>query len=45
LVQEAAKVILADWDKAREAAMSEKEKEFIEAEVVEMDEGGNPPLF
>jgi hypothetical protein len=45
LVQEAAKVILADWDKAREAAMSEEEKEAIEAEVVEMDEGGNPPLF
>jgi hypothetical protein len=45
LVREAAKVILADWDKARRAAMSEEEKEVIEAEVVEVDEGGNPPLF
>lgn len=47
LVQEAAKVILADWDRAREASMSEEEKAVMDGDIeeVEVAEGETAPLF
>ena len=51
LVQEASKVILSNWDKAREKVMSEEEskvmlgEESVAAVAVQVNEGDMPPLF
>jgi len=47
LVQEAAKVILANWDRARDEVMSEEERMAMygDIEEVEVVEGELPPLF